>query len=86
MAGLTAITRTVPFCQPDSAPLFSVNAGVPIDEALELADALTAYIDAITAADALPKAAQARAVVQQLSEMTNALIKACRPAPSSAAA
>lgn len=86
MTGLTAVTRSVPFCQPDGVAVFSVNAGVPISDVLELADTLTGYVDTITAADAIPNQRDAHAVIQQLTEMANALIKACRPAPSNQAA
>lgn len=86
MPGLTAVTRSVPFCQPDGVAVFSVNAGVPISDALELAEALTACVDNLTAADAFLNQRDAHAVIQTLTEMANALIKACRPAPSGAAA
>ncbi|MEK1938954.1 MAG: DUF3077 domain-containing protein, partial [Pseudomonas sp.] len=47
-----AVTTHQPFDQMDSAPLFSVNAGVPIEEALERAAHLMLYVEKLAAADA----------------------------------
>ncbi|MGY4533942.1 hypothetical protein ACVW0Y_003078 [Pseudomonas sp. TE3786] len=40
MSDKSKVTTLEPFCQIDSIPLLSVNAGVPIDDALELASKL----------------------------------------------
>ncbi|MEN0108232.1 MAG: DUF3077 domain-containing protein [Pseudomonas sp.] len=62
----------------DSAPLFSVNPGIPIEEALERAADLTLYIEALAAADAFTNKNLESAVIQTLSEMANALINSTK--------
>jgi hypothetical protein len=72
------VTTTQPFDTLDSLPLFSVNAGVPVEDALERATDLMAYAEALAAADALVNKTQERALIQHLSEMAKALTKACQ--------
>jgi hypothetical protein len=74
----TAVTTLQPFDTLDSLPLFSVNAGVPVEDALERATDLMAYAEALAAADALVNKTQERALIQHLSEMAKALTKACQ--------
>ncbi|MEK1941848.1 MAG: DUF3077 domain-containing protein, partial [Pseudomonas sp.] len=64
--------------QMDSAPLFSVNAGVPIEEALERAAHLMLYVEKLAAADAFTDKTFESAIVQTLSEMAKALVKAAK--------
>jgi len=71
------VTTHQPFCKTDSAPLFAVNAGVPVDEALELSTELMRYVELLAAADALIDKTAESAVIQHLSEMAKALNKAC---------
>ncbi|MEK1941067.1 MAG: DUF3077 domain-containing protein [Pseudomonas sp.] len=70
------VTTTQPFDTMDSVPLFSVNAGVPIEDALLRAEQLMRYVESLAAADALIDKNQERAVIQHLSEMAKALVKA----------
>ncbi len=74
----TAVTTHQPFDKMDSAPLFSVNAGVPIEEALERAADLMLYVEALSAADAFVNKGLESAIVQTLSEMAKALVKASK--------
>ncbi len=74
----TAVTTHQPFDQMDSAPLFSVNAGVPIEEALERAAHLMLYVEKLAAADAFTDKAYESAIVQTLSEMAKALVTAAK--------
>lgn len=73
-----ALTTRQPFDHLDSAPLFCVNPGVPIDEALERAAALMQYVEALSAADAFINKNIESAIVQTLSEMARALTDAAR--------
>ena len=77
MKNKTAVTTQQPFDHMDSAPLFCVNAGVPIEEALERAADLMLYVETIAAADAFIDKTMEAGIVQTLSEMGNALFKAC---------
>ncbi len=70
-------TTHQPFCKTDSAPLLAVNAGVPVEEALELSTELMRYVELLAAADALIDKTAESAVIQHLSEMAKALNKAC---------
>ena len=72
----TAVTTYQPFDHMDSAPLFSVNPDVPIEEALERAADLMLYVEALAAADAFTDHVLESAVIQTLSEMAKALVKA----------
>ncbi len=74
----TAVTTHQPFDKMDSAPLFSVNAGVPIEEALERAAHLMLYVEKLAAADAFTDKAFESAIVQTLSEMAKALVTAAK--------
>ena len=74
----TAVTIHQPFDKMDSAPLFSVNAGVPIEEALERAAHLMLYVEKLAAADAFTDKAFESAIVQTLSEMAKALVTAAK--------
>ncbi len=78
MNGSTAVTTRQLFDHMDSAALFSVNPGVPVEEALERAADLMLYVEALAAADALTDKVLASAIVQTLSEMAKALVKAAK--------
>ncbi|MEK1941740.1 MAG: DUF3077 domain-containing protein [Pseudomonas sp.] len=84
MNGTTAVTTRQHFCKPDSAALLSVNPGVPIEDALELAANLMLYVERLTAADAFIDKSHEAAVVQHLSELAKALVKACQNGASEA--
>jgi hypothetical protein len=62
----------------NSAPLFSVNPGVPIEEALERAADLMRYVEALAAADAFHDKVMEAAVIQTLSEMAKVLVEATK--------
>ena len=76
MKNKPAVTTQVPFDNIDGEPLFSVNPGLPIDDALERAADLMLYVEALAAADAFIDKVMESGVVQTLSEMANALLKA----------
>ncbi|MGY4533228.1 hypothetical protein ACVW0Y_002358 [Pseudomonas sp. TE3786] len=72
------VTTSQPFDPIDGEPLFQVNAGVPIDEALARAANLMMYVETLAAADSLMNKDHERAILQTLSEMAKALTNACR--------
>ena len=75
-----AVTTTQPFYTYEDVPLFSVNAGVPVEEAQEVATNLMLYVERLAGADAFMDKAIETAVIQHLSEMAKALMLACRQA------
>lgn len=78
MNRLTAVTRQEGFAGRAGAPLFSVNAGVPVSDALEHASCLLAFIEDLGAAmghEAL-SATEGAFVIQYLAEQAKALIDA----------
>lgn len=72
----TAVTTHQPFDMVDDHALFSVNAGVPIEAALERAADLMLYVQTLSAADAFINKDHEAGVIQQLSEMAKSLVKA----------
>jgi hypothetical protein len=74
----TAVTTREPFGKLDDIPLFSVNAGVPNDQALERAADLMLYAEHLAAADAFVNKSLESAIIQHLSETAKALVKAAR--------
>ena len=78
MSEKDAVTTYQPFDTLDSVPLFAVNAGVPIEDALERAASLMLYVERLSGCDAFVNKDHETAVVQILSEMAKALVKACK--------
>ncbi|GLK87841.1 DUF3077 domain-containing protein [Pseudomonas turukhanskensis] len=76
----TAVTTRQRFDKMDTVALFSVNPGVPVEDALERAADLMLYVESISAADAFPNKATEAAIIQTLSQMAHALLKSTRPA------
>lgn len=74
----TAVTTRQHFDHLDSAPLFSVNPGVPVEEALERAASLMLYVETLAATDAFTNKNLESAVIQTLSEMAKALVDASK--------
>lgn len=72
------LTTSQPFDDTDGVPLFLVNAGVPIDNALARAADLMMYVETLAAADSLMNKDHERAILQTLSEMAKALTRACQ--------
>jgi hypothetical protein len=85
MNGSTAVTTRQTFDNAETAPLFSVNPGVPIDEALERAADLTLYVESLAAADAFINKSLEAAIIQTLSEMAKALINSAKQGAGDAA-
>ena len=73
-----ATTTQQTFYTYEDLPLFAVNAGVPIDDALEVAAQLLLYIERLAAVDAFPDKSVEAAIIQHLSEMARALNLACQ--------
>lgn len=78
MNGVIAVTTQQSFDTLDTVPLFSVNPGVPIHDALERSADLLLYIEALAAADAFTDKVLESAIIQTLSEMAMALVKATK--------
>ncbi len=78
MNDMSKVTTHQPFDNLDDIPLFAVNAGVPVENALERAADLMLYVQRLSAADAFIDRSQESAIVQTLSEMAKALTKACQ--------
>lgn len=71
---MNAVTQSRSFCNPDGHPLFSVNPGVDISDALEQASILLKCVTRLSMNDR-PKADD-RNTLQYLLEMTSALVDA----------
>jgi hypothetical protein len=80
MKAKSKITTFQPFDLAGSEPLFLVNAGAPVEEALARAADLMMYVETLAAADSLMNKDHERAILQTLSEMAKALTKACQAA------
>lgn len=78
MKGSTAVTTTQRFYTYDEVPVFCVNEGVPIEDAIEIATNLMTYVHSLSAADALIDKGQEAAMIQHFSEMAKALNLACK--------
>ena len=78
MIDKTEVTTREPFGTLDDVPLFSVNAGVLKEQALERAADLMLYSEHLAAADALVNKTVEAAIIQHLSEMAKALVNASR--------
>lgn len=78
MNSLTAVTRQAGFAGCAGAPLFSVNAGVPVADALEHASCLVDFIETLGGAmgHEMLSAAEGAFVIQYLAEQAKALIDA----------
>jgi hypothetical protein len=75
----TAVTDSRTFCRVDTKKLFSVNAGIPVEQALEQASDLLFCLETlIVSHGAINKAAE-RTALQFLAEMARALVDACQP-------
>lgn len=72
------VTTPHPFGTFDEAALFSVNPGIPVDHALEVASDLMLYVERLAAADAFIDKSIESGIVQHLSEMAKALTNACK--------
>ena len=74
----TAVTDRRTFCQVDRKTLFSVNAGIPVEHALEqAADLLLCLETLIVSRGAINEAAE-RTTLQYLAEMARAVVDACQ--------
>ncbi|GLK87696.1 DUF3077 domain-containing protein [Pseudomonas turukhanskensis] len=71
---MNAVTHTRSFCMPDGKPLFSVNAGVDVSDALEQASILLSCLTRLSMIDR-PKEDE-RNTIQYLLEITSALVEA----------
>lgn len=78
MKGSTAVTTTQTFYIYEDAPVFCVNAGIPVEDAIEIAANLMAYVHSLSAADGLLNKGHEAAMIQHLSEMAKALNLACQ--------
>ena len=77
MSDKPKVTTLELFCETETAPLLAVNAGVPIDEALDLSATLMLYVERLAGAEAFVDKALEAGLIQYLSEMARALNKAC---------
>ncbi|MGY4534515.1 hypothetical protein ACVW0Y_003655 [Pseudomonas sp. TE3786] len=71
----TAVTDSRSFCQAEEQLLFSVNAGIPVDHAIEHASHLLRCIERLAHCRSMPE----RIALQYLTEMCRALVDACQP-------
>ena len=69
----TATTTLQTFYIYDDVPVFAVNAGVPVDDAQEIATNLMLLVERLAAVDAFPDKSVEVAIIQHLSEMARAL-------------
>jgi len=73
------VTDTRSFCITDEQPLFSVNPGIPVEDALEQASHLLACLETLTQQQGALDDSTERVLLQTLAEMTHALVDACQP-------
>lgn len=73
-----AVTTQQTFYVYDDVPVFCVNAGVPTDDAHEIASNLMLLVERLAAVDAFPDRSVEVAIIQHLSEMARALNLACQ--------
>ncbi|MGY4535556.1 hypothetical protein ACVW0Y_004711 [Pseudomonas sp. TE3786] len=74
----TEVTKTSTFCVPDGIPLFSVNAGVPVSDALEQSAILLECIKYLIVIRETTDPDKHATVLQYLTEMAEALVDATR--------
>ncbi len=77
----TAVTTQTHFSPTEGLPLFSVNPGIPVDDALEQAAILLECIEHLVVCDATTPNGSAQASLQYLSEMARAVVAACKKEP-----
>lgn len=75
----TAVTDSRTFCRVDTKKLFSVNAGIPVDQALEQASDLLFCLETLIVSHGAINQAAERIALQHLAQMTRALVDACQP-------
>ena len=73
-----AVTNQQTFYVYDDVAVFCVNAGVPTDDAHEIAANLMLLVERLAAVDAFPDRSVEVAIIQHLSEMARALNLACQ--------
>jgi hypothetical protein len=78
MKNHSKVTTPQPFGKFDEAELFSVNPGVSVEQALEVAADLMMYVERLAAADAFIDKNIESGIIQHLSEMAKALTTACK--------
>ena len=74
----TTVTTAQTFYTYEDVPVFCVNAGVPVEDAMEIATNLMHYVHSLAAADAFVDKALESAMIQHFSEMAKALNLACK--------
>ena len=75
------VTTQTHFSPTEGRPLFSVNPGIPVDDALEQATILLGCIEHLVVCDASTSKGSAAATLQYLSEMARAVVAACKKEP-----
>lgn len=85
MKGTNAVTTLRLFGLTEERLLFAVNAGIPVEDALEVASNLMDCVEAMAAARGLTNRDLEANAIQYLTEASNALVRACRSDASAAA-
>ncbi|GLK89374.1 DUF3077 domain-containing protein [Pseudomonas turukhanskensis] len=73
----SALTHKRSFCRVDKLKLFSVNAGVPVELALEQASTLLGCIEALVLSRGAANDDATDSALQYLTQMTRAVVDAC---------
>jgi hypothetical protein len=73
----TAVTQKRSFCRVEKLKLFSVNAGVPVELALEQASTLLGCIEALVLSRDPANDEATDAALQYFTQMTRAVVDAC---------
>ena len=81
MQGLNAVTTLQTFGLEDDRPLFTVNAGIPVERALEKAAQLMSCVDAMTRLRARSNPELDAKVIRYLARAAGAIVQACRAEP-----
>ncbi len=74
----TAVTDSRTFCHVDRKTLFSVNAGIPVEQALEHAAELLFCLETLIVSHGAINEVAERTGLQYLAEMARAVVDACQ--------
>lgn len=81
MQGLNAVTTLQTFGLEDDRPIFVVNAGVPVERALEKAAQLMSCVDAMAAMRGRSNPEMDAKAIRYLARAARAIVRACCATP-----
>lgn len=81
MQGLNAVTTLQTFGLEDDRPMFTVNAGIPVERALERAANLMTCVDALVAGRGSSNPELDAKAIRYLARAARAIVRACGATP-----